>query len=799
MTAPTIRLDHKVSYYAGLSVLGIGSLTLLGWILNNDLLKEFGRGLPAMKVNAALAFVFGGASLMFSQGNRRRRTVPILLACLTAFLGALTFIEYRFGIDLKIDELFAFDRASGALPAGRMAIATANIFVMDGLSIVFYEKRFFRISHAMAIGASFVALLCFAEVCYGSLLDGEFVTFGSLAWSTTLAACLFNLGILALEQDHGLVAALRRPGLNGAMARRLLPAAVVIPFLLGWLRQYGQRQGLYGTDFGLAVLTTSTTTILVVLIWFNTDSLFHVEVREAEAKSQLQSQYRLVAQQSDDLRRQAELIDQSNDAIITMDSERRIRSWNRGAQELYQWTAAEAVGKVLHQFLRAKSSTTVADVDRILLETGRWGGELAHSRRNGKTVTVDSREVVLLNKKGDVTGIMEINRDITASRAMEEHVRQTQKLESVGQLAAGIAHDFNNLLTVISGYADMLLMEPSLDKPLQDSVEEIVTAAGRAAAITRQLLAFSRRQVTVRQNVALNDIVAGIEKMLRRLVVENIELVMALDDERPVVNVDPGQMEQVIMNLVVNARDAISGIGRIVLESGHIEVDREYAASHLGVKTGSYAMLSVSDTGIGMSPEVKARIFEPFFTTKELGKGTGLGLSTVYGIVDQNQGTIIVYSEVGKGTTFKILLPVAEGAVRVPPADAGRLSIGGTETILLVEDEEALRNYMRLVLERNGYKVVPAGNGREALDLSSQQPAQVDLLLTDMVMPGMGGIDLADRISGLCPGIAILHMSGYTDRLWERGPAVNFIQKPFTTAALLNKVRNTLESKSKSN
>ncbi len=779
------RPVQKLPVYAGIAVMAIGALTILGWIFQSDLLRELGRGLPAMKINTALAFLFGGAALLL---HRRYRTAPILCAAVTILLGALTLTEYGFGVDLRIDDLFAFDPAPGMLPAGRMALATAAIFMMGGLAIVLsYASRLFRVSHALAIGASFLSLLCFATVCYGGMSDGGLVALGSPALGATLASCLFSIGILALDEDHGLIAALQRPGVNGTLARRLLPAAVIAPFLLGFVRLYGQQQGLYGTEFGLAILTTSTVTILVVLIWFNADSLFHMEAREAETA-------RLLAQQNQDLARQASLIDHSHDAIFTMDSGRHIRSWNRGAQELYGYTAAEAAGQITHQFLRTTSSVNMTEVDAILAETGRWDGELVHIRRDGKTVTVESRQVLLRNEKGEVTGILEINRDITASRAIEEQLRQTQKLESIGQLAAGVAHDFNNLLTVITGYANMLLVEPSLDETLHCEVEEIVAAADRAAEITRQLLAFSRRQVTVRQNIVLNDVVARMEKMVRRLIGENIEFSLGLDEERQIIYADAGQIEQVVMNLAVNARDAISGIGRIAVETGHMLVDAEYSASHLGVKPGSYAVLSVSDTGMGMTPEVKARIFEPFFTTKEKGKGTGLGLSTVYGIVDQNSGAVVVYSEPGKGTTFKILLPVSDGPVSGPRADSVLQSLEGTETILLVEDEDALRDFVRLVLERHGYSVLSAANGREGLEMARQHHAAIHLLLSDVVMPEMGGLDLADQVSGLYPKIAVLHMSGYTERFWERGGTARFLQKPFTAAGLLTKIRGTLES-----
>jgi PAS domain S-box-containing protein len=789
------RQELGISKSAGLCVLGIGLLSLLGWALNRELLTSFGHALPAMKVNSALAFAFAGACLLYDWQSAGRRSIPVLLGALTASIGLATLIEYAFGVDLRIDEFLVSDRGSGHLPPGRPAITTALIFLFDGLSLaLLYWRRRCQPALALALPALFIALLSFADVLYGGMLRGRLAAFGTMAMNTTIAACLLNFGILALDREQGLVEALRWDGFSGALVRRLLPAAIAVPFVLGWAALYGQHRSLYGTEFGFAILTTSTIVILVMFIWWTAISIFRVETAELEARDKLQAQYGLIAQQSDDLRRQAELIDQSNDAIITMDSDRHILSWNRGAQELYGWSAEEAADQVIHQFLQTTSPVPTAEMDRFLAETGRWDGELTHIRRDGQTVTVDSRQIRLPGKPGAAAGILEINRDVTATRKIEEQLRQAQKLECVGQLAGGVAHDFNNLLTVIGGYAVMVLEDPSLAELSQDAAREIVDASNRAAAITNHLLAFSRRQVMQRRNVVLNDVVTGMEKMMRRLIAEDIEFSIVLDSSPVVINIDPGHLEQVIMNLVINARDAIGDVGKIALETSQVMVEEEPLSEQFGVAHGLYAVLSVSDTGIGMTPQVKARIFEPFFTTKEPGKGTGLGLSTVYGIVDQNQGKIVVYSEPGRGTTFKILLPVAVGPATVLRPEMSLEALAGTETVLLVEDEERLRNYVRLVLERSGYKVVPAANGRDALDVARQHAREIDLLLTDVVMPEVGGMDLADQFSSLFPKVAVLQMSGYAPRLWIRDHQYSFIQKPFTAKALLAKIRNIFDS-----
>jgi PAS domain S-box-containing protein len=568
-----------------------------------------------------------------------------------------------------------------------------------------------------------------------------------------------------------------------------------VPFGLDWVRLQGQRAGFYGTEVGLSMLSVSSILILVLLIWWSVNALSKMEAARAGADAGLHAQLALVADQRDALSRQAELIEHSHDAIITMDSNRGITGWNRGAREIYGWTASEAQGQVIHLLLRTTSHVTTAEIDAILAGKGRWDGELKHVAKDGNARVVDSRQVLMRNAAGVGVGVLEINRDVTASRSVEEQLRQVQKLDSIGRLAGGVAHDFNNLLTIIGGYAHMLIDDLSLADSHRESVQEISVAADRAATITRQLLTFSRHHAgSSRKNIILNEVVSEMEKMLHRLIGEDIQLDLVMDRTPLVVNADSGQMEQVVMNLVINSRDAMPDGGRILIETSQVVVDEAYAATHLGIEEGLYAVLSVSDNGIGMPAEVRARIFEPFFTTKDAGKGTGLGLATVYGIVKQNQGAVYVYSEPGQGSTFKVLFPAAEGPVdRSVPAPLPR-SLAGLETIFLVEDEDALRKYVRETLERYGYTVVAAGNGREAVEIAERHPAPLDLLLTDVVMPELGGVDLAERFAVLRPGTPVLHMSGYSERLRKQGNAANFIQKPFTPRELLTHVRTLLDA-----
>ena len=389
--------------------------------------------------------------------------------------------------------------------------------------------------------------------------------------------------------------------------------------------------------------------------------------------------------------------------------------------------------------------------------------------------------------------------DITERKALEMQLLQAQKMEAVGLLAGGVAHDFNNVLTAIGGYAELVREDLPGEDARRHDVEEILRATERAATLTRQLLAFSRRQVLAPRVLDLNGVVAGVDNMLRRLIGADVELRTALAPELGAVRADPGQLEQVIMNLVVNARDAMPRGGKLTLETANAELDESYALEHPAVVAGPYVMLAVSDSGVGMDAATQARVFEPFFTTKEKGKGTGLGLATVYGIVKQSGGNIWLYSEPGRGTTFKIYLPrVDQPPEQLAAAPAPRAAPRGSETVLLVEDDEAVRALARKMLAAHGYTVLAAASGAEALKLAADHTGPIHLLVTDVVLPGMSGRELATRFQSVRPGLKVLYTSGYTDdAVVHHGvldPGIAFLQKPFTSGTLARKVRETLDS-----
>jgi two-component system cell cycle sensor histidine kinase/response regulator CckA len=410
---------------------------------------------------------------------------------------------------------------------------------------------------------------------------------------------------------------------------------------------------------------------------------------------------------------------------------------------------------------------------------------------------LETHAVPLRGPAGEVRAALSVTRDVTERRRLEEQLVQAQRMEAVGRLAGGIAHDFNNLLTGILGYSDILRAGLAEDDPLRADADEIRKAADRAASLTRQLLAFSRRQVLRSRVIDLNTVVEEMERMLRRLIGEDVELVTACASDLGPVEADPGQIEQVIANLVVNARDAMPSGGRLVIETANYEVDQRLASAHSAEMTpGPYVVLSVTDTGVGMDPETQAHLFEPFFTTKDVGKGTGLGLATVYGIVKQSGGFIWVYSEPGHGTSFQIYLPRAEAEVASATDSAvPGTTEEGTETVLVVEDEQLVRNLIAEELSRRGYTVLTAPNGIDALSLAHARDGEVDVVVTDVIMPEMGGLELTQRLATMLPGIRIVYMSGYSELSVsdDVGPWP-LLQKPFNARSLAGKIREVLDA-----
>ncbi len=462
-----------------------------------------------------------------------------------------------------------------------------------------------------------------------------------------------------------------------------------------------------------------------------------------------------------------------------------------------------SVEQVLALDARHEVFVNPQEIDRLTEAYQRAGSlngvEVQWKHKDGHTIAVrlSGRAASIADEPEEVLEL--IAEDITERRQLEEQFRQAQKMEAVGRLAGGVAHDFNNLLMVINGYTEVLLEQLVPEGDMRQKVESIQQAADRAATLTRQLLAFSRKQVLELKVVDVNTVIGDMERLLRPLIGENIELLTRLSPDAGRTRADAGQLEQVIMNLVVNAKDSMPSGGRITIQSSNVVV-RQNFGEHRFIQPGRYSVVAVSDTGLGMDKETESRIFEPFFTTKEKGKGTGLGLSTVYGIVKQSNGYVFAESRIGSGTTFYVYLPrVEETLAELAPVAVQKSEKGGCETVLLVEDEDSVRELVRATLSSRGYRVLQSENGERGLRLAEECKDPIDILVTDVVMPGIGGRELANKLVGLRPGISVLYLSGYTEDAVVThgaiGPATAFLQKPFTLQNLAKKVREVLRSR----
>jgi two-component system, cell cycle sensor histidine kinase and response regulator CckA len=498
------------------------------------------------------------------------------------------------------------------------------------------------------------------------------------------------------------------------------------------------------------------------------------------------------------------ILNSVDEGFIVIDREYRILSANRAFCDLSDLPEDRVIGRLCHEVSHQDRRPCFAfGKDCPVKHTFETGtvhvASHIHEDSSGARQYVDLKSYPIADASGTIVSAIETVNDVTETRKLQEQLARSQKMESVARLAGGVAHDFNNMLSVIIGHTELASQQVSPSHPLSADLREILTAAERSAALTRQLLAFARKQTVAPKVLDLNETVAGMLKMLRPLIGENIDLSWRPGDGLWPVRMDPSQIDQILANLCVNARDAISGVGRISIETRRVTVDTDLCARQPELAPGEYALLTVSDDGAGMDSEILGKIFEPFFTTKEIGRGTGLGLATVYGIVKQNKGFINVYSENGKGTTFKIYLPRYAGeSVKTRRQDPAVPAPGGCETILLVEDEHSILRMTKLALKKLGYRVLAAATPGEAIRLANTHDGEIHLLIVDMVMPEMNGLELAEQVVSLYPDIVCLYMSGYSgDVIAHHGmldEAVNFIQKPFSMHDLAIKVRKVLEN-----
>jgi two-component system, cell cycle sensor histidine kinase and response regulator CckA len=484
-------------------------------------------------------------------------------------------------------------------------------------------------------------------------------------------------------------------------------------------------------------------------------------------------------------------------AIYSVDLDGSVRNWNPAAHRMFGWQEWEVLGGPLPHMLENETERFMEHLDLVRTGVMDTAFETRCQTRTGRRVDVTIWNALLRDGSGGVKGVVHMVADVTERKRLEEQLHHSLKMEAVGRLAGGVAHDFNNLLMIIEGYSQMLLSGMDSDNPVRSDLEEILKAAERAGDLTKQLLSFSRRQIVQPKLIDMNSLMHNLERMLKRIIGEDIELVTNFDPKLKSIVADPGQIEQVVLNMTVNARDAMPSGGRLIIETSNVHLDEEYVRSHLTPSAGDYVMFSVTDTGVGIDAETRSHLFEPFFTTKERGKGTGLGLSTSYGIIKQNGGDVWVYSEPGKGTTFKIYLPVSSHQVVPREPRPENVNLFGYETVLLVEDEAGVRVVLEAMLRRHGYEVLSCGSPHDALEICEQYSDRIHLLITDMIMPKMHGRELAVKVRALRPDIQVLYVSGYADANQDEAldPSMHYLQKPFTPEALAAKIRDVMARK----
>jgi PAS domain S-box-containing protein len=621
--------------------------------------------------------------------------------------------------------------------------------------------------------------------------EDKLPAFRSVAVLTAATLSLLWSGVLFARSRAGFMAEIFAAGEGGGLARRLLPGAVVITLVVSLLRVSGERAGLYGWEFGVALFAAANSVIFAVLVWHGARWLNRLGAERARAlRAHAESQERY-----------GRLFEHNLAGTCLARPDGTILECNPAFARIFGFSSPEEAKSTNAATLYGDPGIGPSVFERLRREHEIKGLEI-EVRRGDELVSLLVDVVADCDPAGDLIDVMSYFQDTTEQRRVELQLQRAQKMEAIGQLAGGVAHDFNNLLGVMGGYAQLLQKDLGPGHPGNRRLEAIARAVERAASLTRQLLTFSRHEPTETRICNLNQIVEGIESMLRRLIGEDVRLVAALAHDLGLVRADVGHLEQVIMNLVVNARDAMPEGGKLIIETARVDLDDAYARTHPEAHPGPHAMLAVADNGQGMDARTVARIFEPFFTTKGKERGTGLGLAMVYGLVRRYGGHVAVYSEPGHGSTFKVYLPIVndddvdQAEARTSQAPAPGVQ-GGTETILVVEDEDELRAVFCEMLRSAGYEVLEANDGDAAVVTAAKSLRPIRLLITDVVLPSGSGPSTAADLISRYPGLRVLFMSGYTTRgIWDHESLPQgsfFLQKPFAGDALLRRVRAILD------
>lgn len=758
---------------AALGVTSLGVAVMVGWLLELDLLRQIAPRLSTMKFNTALCFALAGGALYLGRGDPGLRSAAGCLSLLVLGLSGATLAQYPTGADLGIDQLLMKDPGLDLATPGRMSVITAVGFVLFSALLLLRlgTAGGGRIGHVIGctVGLT-IAALALVGYLYGVRLLYQPVPSTSIAVHTAAGLLvLFAAELLTRPQD-GWVGLFFRGDSVGSSARTILPLLFLLPVLFGWVGILGMGADMYGAHTLVAWVVVATVLIVgggAVLA------------------------FRRAAGLNDELRRQqlalSTMLENSLDALVVVGAGGTVLQWNTEAERVFGRLRGEAVGASLTDLIvppGAESSLS----SLIASLTPDAYGRVAGRRQVVEALDAEGRvfpmDVTAVPVSDDERGWVYycFGRDLSEQRALEDQLRQAQKMEAVGQLTGGIAHDFNNLLTVVIGSIDLLAARlRDGDRAL---AEQALRSAESGATLVHRLLAFSRRQTLAPQPIDVNALVQGMHDLLSRTLGERIDIRTVAEPGAWHVLADPGQLENALLNMAVNARDAMEGAGVLTIETGNVHLDARYAAENTEVTPGDYGLLAVTDTGCGMPPEVIERAFDPFFTTKKAGMGTGLGLSMIYGFAKQSGGHLKIYSEVGEGTTIRLYLPKTSDGADVAAPRPGRAALGGRgEAILVVEDDADVRGFVAAVLQDLGYTLHLAATADEALDVL-RSDARIDLLFTDVVIPGgLSGREIAEAAQAERPGLRVLYTSGYTENsIVHQGrldAGVAFLAKPY--------------------
>jgi PAS domain S-box-containing protein len=805
------------------------SSVLLGLlaIVHSMLSRETGPARESLvpAADAGVAFILLGISLgilaRWPQGRWKRLFAQ--LSALAVVVWAVTTLIHLValkGPGFKQWLLHWTQSGDGATTIVMSATSASNFILLAlALLIAPLQKAYFH---------TFTKILCFcsASIAFVCAMDAFLLPDVSYSGTGLLSCVMFMACSIAipLAQTGKLPAVVAGQGIGSQAFRRLLPAAVIIPIALAWLTLQGEMNGRFGGEFGGAAAALATVLLLGILIWWNAKTLNRHESMLQQAQEELKReradletrvQERTGALLTANRALEQEMIEHLKADQALEASERKYRSLvENSPYGIYQSTsdgqllyANPAFAKMLGQVagfecagfgltdLYVDSQTRRSLLPELMKQRSFRGVEVQWQHADGSPITVRLSGRIVQDD-ASLGPVFEVTaEDITEYRMLEEQFLQVQKMEAVGRLAAGISHDFNNILGVIIGQIELLNDSLSEDHPAKTNVDRVRQAARRAIILIRQLLTFSRQETIQPRVLNLNGAVESVAELLRPMIGEDIELRISLEKSLVNIQADPAQIDQIVMNLAVNARDAMQQGGIITLRTANVTLDRTYQETHRSIPPGNYVMLSVSDTGSGMDPQTRARVFEPFFTTKAPGKGTGLGLSTVYGIVAKSGGHIWVYSEPDHGTTFKIYFPQVTDAIEPSSQETNAESLKGSETILLVEDDEAVRLTTTAILEGAGYHVLTAGSALVAIELARMRDTKIDLVLTDVVMPMMSGAEMLPLLRAFRPGLKAIFMSGYAgEHIAARGLNVGdvLLEKPFSKNDLLQQIRKML-------